>query len=77
MSMNDLLTVKQQEVLHAYLQGDFKTMILTGAVRSGKTFIDNLLFLYELRRVKQQAELENEKPSPIYSGGCFFWFYLQ
>lgn len=69
MSMNDLLTVKQQEVLHAYLQGDFKTMILTGAVRSGKTFIDNLLFLYELRRVKQQAELENEKhPQYILAG---------
>lgn len=69
MSMNDLLTIKQQEVLHAYLQGDFKTMILTGAVRSGKTFIDNLLFLYELRRVKQQAELENEKhPQYILAG---------
>lgn len=69
MSMNDLLTVKQQEVLHAYLQGDFKTMILTGAVRSGKTFIDNLLFLYELRRVRQQAELENEKhPQYILAG---------
>ena len=69
MSMNDLLTVKQQEVLHAYLQGDFKTMILTGAVRSGKTFIDNLLFLYELRRVKRQAELENEKhPQYILAG---------
>lgn len=69
MGLNNLLTVKQQEVLHAYLQGDFKTMILTGAVRSGKTFIDNLLFLYELRRVKQQAELENEKhPQYILAG---------
>ena len=69
MSMNDLLTAKQQEVLHAYLQGDFKTMILTGAVRSGKTFIDNLLFLYELRRVKQQALLEGEKhPQFILAG---------
>ena len=69
MGLNNLLTAKQQEVLHAYLQGDFKTMILTGAVRSGKTFIDNLLFLYELRRVKQQAELENEKhPQYILAG---------
>ena len=69
MSMNDLLTAKQQEVLHAYFQGDFKTMILTGAVRSGKTFIDNLLFLYELRRVKRQADLENEKhPQYILAG---------
>ena len=65
MSMNDLLTAKQQEVLHAYLYEDFKTMILTGAVRSGKTFIDNLLFLYELKRVKRQAELKGEK-HPLY-----------
>lgn len=65
MSMNDLLTAKQQEVLHAYLHEDFKTMILTGAVRSGKTFIDNLLFLYELKRVKRQAELKGKK-HPLY-----------
>lgn len=69
MSMNDLLTAKQQEVLHAYLHEDFMTMILTGAVRSGKTFIDNLLFLYELKRVKRQADLEGEKhPQYILAG---------
>lgn len=67
--MNDLLTAKQQEVLHAYLHEDFMTMILTGAVRSGKTFIDNLLFLYELKRVKRQADLEGEKhPQYILAG---------
>lgn len=69
MSLNDVLTKKQQEVLHTYLQGDFKTMILTGAVRSGKTFIDNLLFLYELKRAQKQAELEGEKhPQYILAG---------
>ncbi len=69
MGLNNLLTAKQQEVLHTYLKGDFKTMILTGAVRSGKTFIDNLLFLYELRRVKEQAKLEDEKhPQFILAG---------
>lgn len=69
MGLNNLLTAKQQEVLHTYLEGDFKTMILTGAVRSGKTFIDNLLFLYELRRVKEQAKLEDEKhPQYILAG---------
>lgn len=56
MGLNNLLTAKQQEVLHTYLKGDFKMMILTGAIRSGKTFIDNLLFLYELRRVANQAK---------------------
>lgn len=56
MGLNNLLTAKQQEVLHTYLKGDFKMIILTGAIRSGKTFIDNLLFLYELRRVANQAK---------------------
>ena len=56
MSMNDLLTNKQQEVLHSYLADDYKMMILTGAIRSGKTFIDNLLFLYELRRTAESAK---------------------
>lgn len=69
MGLNNLLTAKQQEVLHVYLQGDFKTMILTGAIRAGKTFIDNLLFLYELRRVKEQAEREKERhPQFILAG---------
>ncbi|MCZ3746554.1 PBSX family phage terminase large subunit [Limosilactobacillus vaginalis] len=69
MGLDSLLTAKQQAVLHTYLKGDFKTMILTGAIRSGKTFIDNLLFLYELRRVKKQAELEGEKhPQYILAG---------
>lgn len=56
MSLSDQFTAKQQQVLHDYLTGDFKMMILTGAIRSGKTFIDNLLFLYELRRASKQAE---------------------
>lgn len=56
MSMNDLLTTKQQEVLHSYLADDYKMIILTGAIRSGKTFIDNLLFLYELRRTAESAK---------------------
>ena len=56
MSMNDLLTTKQQEVLHSYLADDYIMMILTGAIRSGKTFIDNLLFLYELRRTAESAK---------------------
>ena len=47
MAVTDLLTSKQAEVLHAYQTKPFKIMILTGAVRSGKTFIDNFLFLYQ------------------------------
>lgn len=36
-------------------------MILVGAVRAGKTYIDNYLFLYELMRVSKQAKAEGEK----------------
>lgn len=69
MGLNNLLTAKQQEVLHTYLKGDFKMMILTGAIRSGKTFIDNLLFLYELRRVANQAKKQGKvHPQYILAG---------
>lgn len=36
-------------------------MILSGAVRSGKTFIDNVLFLNELKRVAELARLRGDK----------------
>ena len=44
-------------------------MILTGAVRSGKTFIDNLLFIYELRRTARLAKEHGDKhPQYILAG---------
>ena len=51
MALNDVLTPKQAEVLHTYLTVPFKMMINVGAVRAGKTYIDNILLMYELRRV--------------------------
>lgn len=69
MSLSDQFTAKQREVLHDYLTGDFKMMILTGAIRSGKTFIDNLLFLYELKRTALQAtKTDNLHPQYILAG---------
>ena len=69
MSLSDQFTAKQREVLHDYLTGDFKMMILTGAIRSGKTFIDNLLFLYELKRTALQAtKTGNLHPQYILAG---------
>lgn len=69
MALTDLFTKKQSEVLRAYLDGDFKMMVLTGAIRSGKTFIDNFLFLYELRRAARQAEKEGKlHPQYILAG---------
>lgn len=69
MSLADYLAPKQLQVLHDYLHEDFGMMILTGAVRSGKTFIDNLLFIYELRRTARLAKEHGDKhPQYILAG---------
>ena len=69
MSLGDYLAPKQLEVLHSYLNDDFGMMILSGAVRSGKTFIDNLLFIYELRRTARLAKEHGDKhPQYILAG---------
>jgi PBSX family phage terminase large subunit len=52
-------------VLQSYLNDDWKYLILNGAVRAGKTVIDNYLFLLELKRIKKLAEIEKE-PHPQY-----------
>lgn len=69
MSLSDVFTPKQKQVVHAYLNEDFKYMILAGAVRSGKTYIDNFLFLMDLKRAKQLAEKNGDKhPQYILAG---------
>lgn len=65
MALTDILTKKQSEVLRSYLNDDWKYLILTGAVRSGKTIIDNYLFLLELRRIAKIAAKNND-PHPQY-----------
>lgn len=65
MALINLLTKKQIKVLQSYLNDDWKYLILNGAVRSGKTVIDNYLFLLELKRIKKLAEIEKE-PHPQY-----------
>ena len=69
MAIQQILTTKQQEVLYSYLNDDWKYLILAGAKRSGKTFIDNFIFLYELRRVAELAKrLEDNHPQFILAG---------
>lgn len=58
--LSKLFTKKQEEVLNFYFTHPFKILILVGAVRAGKTFIDNYIFLYELKRVAKQAKAEND-----------------
>lgn len=65
MSLRNLMTNKQIEVLKSYLNDDWKYMILSGAVRSGKTFIDNYIFMLELRRVHKMA-LHDGTTNPKY-----------
>ena len=69
MALSDVLTPKQAEVLHTYLTVPFKMMINVGAVRAGKTYIDNILLMYELRRVANLAKKRNDKhPQFILAG---------
>ena len=64
MSLRDVYTERQIEVLKKYKQG-FRLMINYGAKRSGKTVIDNDLFLMELREVRKRADKKNIR-EPLY-----------
>lgn len=58
MSLDLLFTKKQQEVLKALMSEDWFIAVLHGAVRSGKTYLNNYIFLYEVRRVAEIAKRE-------------------
>lgn len=59
---------RQIEVLRKYKQG-FRLMINYGAKRSGKTVIDNDLFLMELRAVRKRADAKKiREPQYILAG---------
>ncbi|EEU31051.1 phage terminase, large subunit, PBSX family [Limosilactobacillus coleohominis 101-4-CHN] len=69
MAIQNLMTKKQIQVLSSYVNDDWKYLILSGAVRSGKTYVDNYLFLLELRRVHQLAKVRHDpKPQYILAG---------
>lgn len=55
MAIDQLYHKKQQEVLRRALTQDYFMLINHGAKRSGKTVLDNDLFLFELRRAKRNA----------------------
>lgn len=56
MSLNDLYTKKQIEVLKETQKSDWFMLINHGAKRSGKTILNNDLFLMELMRVRKIAD---------------------
>ena len=65
MSLNDIYTPKQIEVLKATHKDDWFMLINHGAKRSGKTVVDNDLFLQELIRVRKIAD-RNRIDTPQY-----------
>ena len=69
MAMTNALAKKQQEVYKAVTADDFFICGLHGAKRSGKTYINNLIFLRELVRVRRIAdELGIDEPMYILAG---------
>lgn len=65
MSLSDLYSPKQIKVLSAYHNRNPFMIINSGAVRTGKTFIDNDLFLFELIRLKAHAKKKGIR-EPLY-----------
>ncbi|MCQ2570299.1 MAG: PBSX family phage terminase large subunit, partial [Limosilactobacillus sp.] len=67
--LTNLFTEKQAMAIKTYLNDDFRMMILTGAIRSGKTFINNYLFVMDLKRASQLAKkLDDKHPQYILAG---------
>lgn len=64
MGLTNLYTPKQIEVLKSYKR-PFRLMVNYGAKRSGKTVVDNDIFLMELKRVRKLAD-EKGVPTPQY-----------
>ena len=54
--INELYSDLQQKVLRFSVNNDFFMLINHGAKRSGKTIVDNDLFLLELKRVRKVAD---------------------
>ena len=67
--LNNLYHKKQLDVLKFAINNDYFMLINHGAKRTGKTVLDNDLFIYELRRVRKIAnKLNIPKPQYILAG---------
>lgn len=69
MNLNELYHDKQISIMKRALREDWYMMINHGAVRAGKTQLDNDLFLMELRRAKKNA-LKDGVKKPMYIIGA-------
>lgn len=69
MALSDLYTKKQIEVIRSLNRTDWRLLINYGAVRSGKTIVDNDIFLLELQRVRRIADKQGiAEPMYILAG---------
>lgn len=69
MSLRNIYSEKQIEVLNGTVKHDWFITILHGAKRSGKTKINNDSFLFELRRVRKIADKQGvAEPMYILAG---------
>lgn len=67
--LSDLYTPKQLDTFRFAVNSDYFMLINHGAKRTGKTVLDNDLFLYELRRIKKIAAAQGvENPQYILAG---------
>ena len=67
--LSDLYTPKQLDTFRFAVNNDYFMLINHGAKRTGKTVLDNDLFLYELRRIKKIASVQGvENPQYILAG---------
>lgn len=67
--LDELYHKKQQEVFKFAMNNDYFMLINHGAKRTGKTILDNDLFLYELRRIRKIANNLNIKlPQYVLAG---------
>ena len=67
--LSDLYTPKQLDTFRFAVNNDYFMLINHGAKRTGKTVLDNDLFLYELRRIKKIAAVQGvENPQYILAG---------
>ena len=67
--LSELYTPKQLDTFRFAVNNDYFMLINHGAKRTGKTVLDNDLFLYELRRIKKIAVAQGvENPQYILAG---------
>lgn len=74
-AIDRLYTPRQQEILKQYYENDFFLMINSGSVRGGKTFVNNDIFLQEIRYYGKKGQAEGKKYQYICAGTSIGSFY--